>query len=191
MELNDDDGLSASERRLVSLLSELADDPSPQSQAAIMAAVSKATRGRPIGIARWRPAIAGLAAAAAIVGSTVGVAASGEALPNSPAYPVRVAVERVWLTVSGPTDREHLRLTFANARISQAKSQLSQGDRANAESLLRDSRSYLNDAKNDLGGVPANEQGQIQNQLNQTQADEQQSETQLNQEGNQGGNQGG
>jgi hypothetical protein len=186
MELNDDD-LTEFERRLASALSRLAADPSPERQAAIMSAVRRETGRRDVVIGRWRPALAGLAAAAALVGSTIGVfAASGDALPNSPVYPVRLVVEKVRLTVAGPADREQLRISFAHARISQANAQLSHGDRANAAELLRDSRTYLTETKNELGDVPVGDQGQIQNQLNQAQADEQQAEQQLSQDGAQG-----
>jgi len=187
VELNDGEGLSESERSLASALSGLATDASPQRQAAIMSAVRRETGRRPSVLGRWRPVLAGLAAAAVLGGTTLGVfAASSDALPSSPAYPLRLGVEHIRLTVAGPADREHLRISFADARISQAKAQLSQGDRNNADVLLRDSRTYLSEAKSDIGTVPADEQGQIQSQLNQTQADEQQSETQLSQEGAQG-----
>jgi hypothetical protein len=186
MELNDEE-LTESERRLASALSRLAADASPERHAAIMSAVRQETGQRPFVIGRWRPVVAGLAAAAVLAGSTIGVFASSNALPNSPAYPVRLGVEHIRLTVASPADREHLRISFAHARISQANAQLSQGDRNNAEALLRDSRTYLSEAKQDLNAIPADEQGQIQSELNQTQADEQQSETQLIQEGSEGG----
>ncbi|HEV2033725.1 MAG TPA: DUF5667 domain-containing protein [Candidatus Dormibacteraeota bacterium] len=186
MELNDGDDLSAAERRLASELSQLAIGPTPERRAAIMSAVSRRTGWPPVVIGRWRPALAGLAAAAAIAACTIGVAASGDALPSSPAYPVRLVGERIRITVAGPADREHLRITFAHERIRQATARLSHGDRSNAEELLHDSRAYLTDAKNELRDAPAGEQGQIQNQLNQAQADEQQAETQMNQEGAQG-----
>lgn len=188
MELNDDEGLSASERNLASALSQLAADPSPKRHAAIMSAVRQKTGQGHLVIGRWRPALAGLAAAAALTASTVGAfAASGDALPNSPEYQVRLVFERVRLTVAGPADREELRITFADARITQAHARLSQGDRANAEGLLRDSRAYLAETKNELGNVPAGERGQIEEQLTQAQADQQQTETQVDQQGEHGG----
>lgn len=184
MELNGNEGLSESERRLASALAGLAAEASPQRQAAIMSVVRRETGRRPTVLGRWRPVLVGLAAAAVLAGSTAGVfAASSEALPSSPAYPVRVGVEHIRLTLASPSDRAHLRIAFADDRINQAKTRLSHGDRSDAEKLLRDSRSYLSEAKNELGAVPAQEQGQIQSQLNETQVDQQQSETQLSQEG--------
>jgi hypothetical protein len=53
--------------------------------------------------------------------------------------------------------------------------------------LLLDSQTYITEAKNEVDSLPADEQVQIENQLDQTQADQQQAETQLNQEGVQGG----
>src|ERR1700730_2231683 len=170
MELRDGEGLSADERRLASALSQLAPDPSAERHAAIMSAVRLETgRRRVVVIGRWRPVLAGLAAAAVLAGTTVGVfAASSAALPSSPAYPLRLGAEQIRLTVAGRADREHLCISFAHARISQANARLSQGDRANAQDLLRDSQTYITEAKNDLGGVSSGEQGQIQNEINQT-----------------------
>src|SRR4030088_440253 len=169
MELKDDEGLSAAERRLASALSQLASDPTAERQAAIMSAVRLETGRRRGVIGRWRPGLAGLAAAAVLAGTTVGVfAASSDALPSSPAYPLRLGAEQIRLTVAAPADREHLRISFAHARINQASARLSQGDRANAQDLLRDSQTYITEANNDLGGVSTDEQGQIQNEITQT-----------------------
>ena len=183
MEL-DSEGLSASERQLVAELSDLGVSPRPEQHAAIMAAVRRSQDVRPSVIGRWRLALVGLGAAAILIASSVGaVAASNDALPSSPTYSVRVAVEQVRLTLASPAGREQLRIAFANARIDQARAILRQGDRSNAEGLLHDSRGYLDQTKKDLGNLPAGEQGQIQNQLNQAEANEQQAEKQLNQEG--------
>jgi RNA polymerase sigma factor (sigma-70 family) len=81
---------------------------------------------------------------------------------------------------------EQLRIAFANARIDQARAVLREGDRANARGLLHDSRDYLDQTKKDLSNLPAGDQGQIQNELNQAVTNEQQAEKQLNQEGVQG-----
>jgi hypothetical protein len=113
------------------------------------------------------------------------VAASGDALPNSPNYSLRTLGEQVRLALASPVGREQLRIAFANARTTQAQAILSH-DRSNAKGLLRDSRQYLNQTRNDLGSVPAGQQGQIQNQLNQAEAAEHQAEIQLNQAGQQG-----
>jgi hypothetical protein len=94
--------------------------------------------------------------------------------------------ERVRLALADPTTREHLRIAFAQARIAQVQPTLAHGDRSNAKGLLRDSREYLDQARKDIGNLPRNEQGDIENQLNQAEAHEHQTESQLDQEGDQG-----
>jgi hypothetical protein len=186
MEL-DDEGLSATERGLAGELAQLGVNPSPEKHAAIMAAVRRSQPVRSPAIGGWRLPLVALGAAALLVLSSVGgIAASNDALPSSPTYSVRVGTEQVRLALASPTGKEQLRIDFANARISQAKAILRQGDRADAKGLLRDSRGYLAKAKSELGGLPANEQGQIQNQLHQAEANQQQAEFQMNQEGAQG-----
>ena len=188
MELGDE-GLSATERRLARELADLGVSPSAEKHAAIMAAVLRSQAAPPPAIRRWRPALVALGAAALLVLSSVGgIAASSDAVPSSPTYSLRLAGEEVRLAFASPAGREHLRIAFANARINQARAILGHGDRADANSLLRDSRDYLADTKKDLGNLPANEQGPIQNQLNQAEANEHQAELQLNQEGPQGQN---
>lgn len=190
----DDRELSAAERDLAMRLAQLADDPSPERRAAIMAAVRGAREPRlapRTTMGGWRPALAILAAAVILSASTVGVlAASADALPSSPTYSLRVFGERVRLTVADPTSRAQLRITFAHARIVQARMALGHGDRSDAQVLLRDSRQYIDQAQNELGDVPSGQQGQIQNQLNQAGNDEHQAESQLNQQGDQGQNGG-
>lgn len=186
MELAGDE-LSAEERRLALELGQLASDPTPERHAAIMAAVRSSRLPRQGVIGPWRLALAGVAAAAIVLASTVGaVAFSGDALPDSPKYSLRVFGEQVRLALAEPTTREQLRIDFAHARISQARAILGHGDRSNARGLLRDSREYIAQTRKNLANVPAGEQGQIQNQLNQTEADEHQAENQLNQGGEQG-----
>jgi hypothetical protein len=183
----DTEGLSAIEQRLAGELSELGVNPSPEQRTAIMAAVRRSQDVRPAVIRRWRMALVGLGAAAILLASSVGaVAASNDALPSSPTYSVRGAVEEVRLALASPTGREQLRIAFANARIDQARAVLREGDRANARGLLHDSRDYLDQTKKDLSNLPAGDQGQIQNELNQAVTNEQQAEKQLNQEGVQG-----
>jgi len=185
MELND--GLSAPERTLVGELAELGVTPSPDKRAAIMAAVRRSQSARPSAVVRWRPALVGLGAAALLAAGSVGaVAASSDALPSSPTYSLRNFGEQARLALASPLGRENLRIDFANARIDQARAILRQGRLADAKALLRDSGAYLAQAKKDLGSLPANEQGQIENQLNQAQANEHQAQLQLNQDGAQG-----
>ena len=186
MELNDE-GLSAAERRLAGELAALAVNPSPEKRAAIMAAMRRSQDVRPSVVRRWRLALVGFGAAALLALSSVGaIAASNDALPSSPTYSLRFAGEQARLALASPVGRERLRIDFANARINQARAILRQGALADAKSLLRDSRGYLAQTKKDLGSLPANEQGQIQNQLYQAEANEHQAELQLNQDGAQG-----
>jgi hypothetical protein len=181
------DRLSTGERQLAAQLSELGVSPSPEQRTAIMAAVRRSQDPVPTVIGRWRLTLVGLGVAAILLVSSVGaVAASNDAVPSSRTYSVRIAVEQVRLALASPAGREQLRIAFANARTDQARIVLRQGDRPNAKGLLHDSRAYLDQTKKDLGALPSGEQGQIQNQLNQAEANERQAEKQLNQEGAQG-----
>lgn len=185
MEL-DDQELSGDERRLAAELGTLAEDASAERRGRIMAAVRSSHAPRRAVIGPWRVALAGLGAVGILMASTGGaVAASGDALPNSPNYSLRTFGEQVRLALADPSGREMLRIAFANARINQAQAILAH-DRANAKGLLRDSRGYLNQVRNDLGSVPASQQGQIESQLNQAEAAEHQAEAQLHQGGEQG-----
>ena len=185
MEL-DDQYLSGDERHLAAELGGLARDAGAERSARIMAAVRSAHAPRRAVFGPWRVALAGLGAVGILMASTGGaVAASGDALPSSPNYSLRMFGEQVRLVMADPSARERLRIAFANARIAQAQMILAH-DRSNAKGLLRDSREYLTQTRNDLGSVPAANQGQIQNQLNQAEAAEHQAEAQLNQNGDQG-----
>jgi hypothetical protein len=182
----DIDGLSASERELANQVSRLAVDPTSDRRAAIMRAVlvAQASKPSPLGRPRWALAAAG--AIALLLFGTIGVAAaSTEALPSSPTYPVRGLVEHSRIYLAGPSGKEQLRIDFAKDRFAQALSALMRSDRSDADLLLRDGRQYLDDARNGLGTVSAGEQGSVQNQLNQAQNDEHQAEDQLNQQGQQ------
>jgi hypothetical protein len=186
MELNDRD-LSAAEQRLADELANLTQDPGAGRRAKILAAVRNVPDARRRPVHRWRIAIAAAAAAALLVVTSVGaLAASADALPSNPNYQLRSFGEQVRLTFADPTTREQLRMSFAQSRISQARMVLQHGDRTDARGLLRDSRHYIAETKQDLAGLPSGEQGQIENQLNQTQTDQNQAESQLNQQGAQG-----
>jgi hypothetical protein len=180
----DDQDLSAEEQRLAADLARLAVDPSAERGAAIMAAVRGSHPQDRSAVRPWRLVLAGVGAIAILMAGTVGaVASSGEALPNYPNYSLRMFGEQVRLVVADPAGREQLRISFAKSRIYQARSILTLGDVSNARGLLRDSREYLAQTRKDLGSLSSSEQGQIQNQLNQAEADEHQAEMQLNQEG--------
>ena len=186
MELNDE-GMSAADRQLAGELAALGVNPSPEKVTAIMAMVRRSQDARPSVVRRWRLALVAFGAAALLALSSVGaVAASNDALPSSPTYSLRFAGEQARLALASPAGREQLRIDFANARINQARAILKQGGRTDAKSLLRDSRGYLAQTKKDLASLPPNEQGAIQKQLNQAEANENQAELQLNQDGAQG-----
>lgn len=180
----DDQDLSADERRLAADLGRLAVSPSPARRASIMSAVRSAQpSGRRV-MGPWRLVLAGLVAAAILMASTVGaVASSGDSVPSSPNYSLRVFGEQVRLSLADPTTREHLRIAFAKSRIGQAQKILARGDISNAKGLLKDSQQYLAQARKDIGNVPPNEQGEIENELNQADAQERETESRLEQEG--------
>jgi hypothetical protein len=184
MELDDQD-LSGDERRLAAELGGLARDAGAERSARIMAAVRSARAPRRAVFGPWRLALAGVGAVGILMASTGGaVAASSDALPSNPNYSLRMFGEQVRLALADPAGREQMRIAFANARIAQAQAILAH-DRSNAKGLLRDSREYLIQTRNDLGNVPPGSQGQIQTQLNQAEAAEHQAEAQLNQNGDQ------
>ena len=181
-----DHDLSAEEQRLAVELAGLSDDPSQDRRARIMAAVRARRPVRADGVARWRLVLAGVGAVGILlVGSTGVVAASQDALPDSPTYQARLFGEHARLAVASPDQKVKLRIGFANARTTQAREVLGRHDAGNARGLLRDSRQYLAEARQDLGNVGSDEQGEVENELNQAEADEQQAEAQLNQEGEQ------
>ena len=57
--------------------------------------------------------------------------------------------------------------------------------RPDAVRLLKDGRAYLDDARKNLPSVPSGEQGDVQNQLNQADAQQGQTTTQLGEQGEQ------
>jgi hypothetical protein len=180
------DDLSPGEQDLAAELSKLTSDPSPASREAIMGAVRTATRRTaqtPRLTRAWRLTAAALVAVAMVLATTVfAFAASSAALPDSPAYGLRSAGERVRLAIVGGTDRELLRITFAREHFRQAKDVVHR-NRPEAVQLLSDGREYLTEAKSELQSLPAGEQGQIQNQLNQAQQEQSQTENQVGQQG--------
>lgn len=184
-----DPDLTPEEQVLAATLEGLADDPSSERRARIMAAVRDARVPRPARVP-LRRVLAGVAVALVLLAaSSAGViAASADALPSSPNYPLRGVGERIRLTFGDPATREQLRVSFARSRISQAQSLLPLGDRTDAKQLLVDSRQYLADARQDVGSLSPDEQGQVQNQIDQAEEQQNQAEAQLNQSGEQGQN---
>ena len=180
------DELSPTERKLASELGHLATDPDASTRISIMRAVMGATRAesapRQLGW-RWRFLAAAAAAVVLLSAGTVGAfAASSNALPKTPAYQIRLAGEEIRLTLADQRNREQLRIGFARDRFRQAQ-QIAHSDRADAQLLVDDGRGYLIQTRKDLGSVPSDEQGQVQNQLNQAEEDQNQTQNQIDQQG--------
>ena len=181
------DDLSPSEEQIARDLSALAADPSPASRSSIMQGVRAARRTAPSGM-RWRLLIAVAAAVLLLASGTVGaMAASSQALPNSPAYPLRFAGEGIRLAVASPVDREHLRIDFARDRFRQAK-EVVRDNRADANQLIVDGREYLDQTRRDLSSLSADQQGQVESEINQAGEDQKSAESELDQQGDQGQN---
>ena len=180
------DELSPSEQAIARDLSALAADPSPASRDSIMHAVRTARRTaapRARWHLSWRLVTAIAAAVFLLGGSTVGaMAASSQALPHSPAYPLRFAGEGIRLAVASPAEREHLRIDFARDRFRQARDVVRE-NRSDAKQLIVDGRDYLDQTRRDLASLSADEQGQVESEINQAGDDEKAAENQLNQQG--------
>jgi hypothetical protein len=183
------DDLSPAEENLAGALSRLGLDPSPAARESIMRAVSAArlveTR-RPRLLVRWRVLLAAGAAVLVLITGAVGVlAASSQALPGSPAYSLRGVGEQIRITFASPVGREELRIQFARDRFKQVPA-IVHRSRSDAMRLINDGRSYLDLTRRDLASLSADEQGQVESQLNQAGQDEQAAQGQLNQGGEQG-----
>jgi hypothetical protein len=181
--------LSTSEQEIADRLWKLAADPSPASTESIMRAVRAvrpATVPRPQQHLRRRIVLAAVLAAALLAASGVGaLAASSQALPDSPAYTLRFTGEQVRLAVASPVGREELRIQFARDRFHQAEAVMAE-NRSNATKLIQDGSYYLGQARNDVSSLSSGEQGRVENQLDQAGADQAAAENQLNQDGAQG-----
>jgi hypothetical protein len=112
-----------------------------------------------------------------VIIGTVGVlAASSQALPDSPAYALRYAGERVRLVVASPVGRVELRIQFARDRFHQVEHVVQQ-NRSNATQLIADGSSYLEQAWRDLPSLSAGDRSRVQEKLNQ--ADEEQESAEM------------
>jgi hypothetical protein len=182
------DDLSPSEQQIARDLSALAADPSPVSRSSIMQGVRAARRPAPSGM-RWRVLIAVAAAVLLLASGTVGaMAASSQALPDSAAYPLRFAGEGIRLAIASPVDREHLRIDFARDRFRQAI-EVVRDNRADAKQLIADGREYLDQTRRDLPSLSADQQGQVETEINQAGEDQKSAESELDQQqGDQGQN---
>ena len=184
MAMNDD--LSAAEQELARELSSLAIDPSPAARESIMRAVSAATQAEakaPRWRLRWRVMTAAFAAVLVLITGTVGVlAASSQALPDSPAYSLRGVGEEFRIAFASPIGKEELRIQFARDRFKQVPAVVHRS-RATATRLIDDGNSYLDQTRRDLPSLSADEQGEVESQLKQAGQDQQGAQDQVNQEG--------
>jgi hypothetical protein len=172
------------------MLSDLAVDPTEATRRSIMRGVMQATArqtapGRRVG---GRPFWLALAAAVVllILGTVTAFASSTKALPASPTYMIRVTGEDIRLALAGPKQRQDLRVGFARDRFQQAR-EIARTDRADARQLVSDGRGYLAQTRSELSSLSANEQGEVQNELDQAESDAANAENQVDQSGaNQG-----
>jgi hypothetical protein len=135
----------------------LAQDPSGAARARIMAAVrsapmpATASPRRAAAGGRWRLALVGFGTAGLLVVASVGaLAASSDALPNSPAYKLRLFEESLRVAVADPRQQSRLHLQFAAEKVRQAKEQIRLGDATVAAELLSDTRHDLSQAETEL-----------------------------------------
>ncbi len=179
------DELSQAERELAGELSRLAADPSPAASDTIMRAVRTSVRTvAPAKRWRLRRRFASMAVAAVlilIIGTVGAVAASSEALPSSPGYRLRYVGEGVRLAAASPVGREDLRIQFARKRFSQAQ-QVVRDNRADAKRLVADGSEYLNQAQREVPSLTADEQGQVESELNEAGQEETAAQDEVNQE---------
>jgi hypothetical protein len=145
--------------RLASRIAGLAQDPSDEARARIMAAVRSApmpvaASGRRFAAGRWRPVLAGLGATGVLLFASAGaLAASSDALPNSPAYGLRRFEENLRVAVADPPGQLRLHLQFAADKVRQAKEQVTKGDAGVAAELLSDCRHDLHEARVELQAI--------------------------------------
>jgi hypothetical protein len=186
MGLSDD--LSPAEQELARRLSGLAVDPSPAARESIMRAVAAARLAEaPRWHLRWRAMAAVAAALVVLITGTIGaMAASSQALPNSPGYALRGVGEQLRIALANPLGKEQLRIQFARDRFHEVPAVVHMS-RSAASRLVNDGKAYLKQAQRDLPSLAADQQGKVSGQLNQAGQDEQGAQDQLNQ--NQGGNQ--
>jgi gas vesicle protein len=148
------------ELHLGARIANLAQDPSAEARARIMAAVRSTPLPatpprRRIGMGhRWRTALVGFGASGLLFGATAGaLAASSDALPSSPAYGLRRVEENLRVAVANQREQPRLRLQFAAEKLGQAKAQARRGDVSDAAKLLSDCKNDLEQARAELQEV--------------------------------------
>jgi hypothetical protein len=95
---------------------------------------------------------------------------------------IRVTGEDIRLALAGPKQRQDLRVGFARDRFQQAR-EIARTDRADARQLVSDGRGYLAQTRSELSSLSANEQGEVQNELDQAESDAADAENQVDQAG--------
>jgi hypothetical protein len=159
---------SDEELRIGARIAGLAQDPSDEARARIMAAVrstpmpAAGSRRRVAMRRQWRVALAGFGATALLLGASAGaLAASSDALPSSPAYGLRRFQENLRVAVADQHQQPRLRLQFAAEKLRQAKVEASHGDVSDAAKLLSDCQHDLEDAQAELHDI--NDPSEVQN----------------------------
>jgi hypothetical protein len=148
------------DQALAARIAHLAQEPSVEARARIMAAVrstpmpATAPRSRFASGRRWRVALVGLGTTALLLGASAGaLAASSDALPSSPAYGLRRFEENLRVAVADQREQPRLRLEFAAEKLRQAKALTGRGDVNDASRLLVDCQHDLQDAQHELHDV--------------------------------------
>jgi hypothetical protein len=185
MDLSDE--LSPLETSLASELAGLVEDPDEATRRSIMRAVMQAPlpvhAARPRVHRATRFALALVAAVLLLVmGATAALAGSSHAVPTSPAYGLRLAGEDIRLTFAQPKQREELRIGFARDRFQQARD-IARSDHHNARLLVAGGHEYLAQVRSSLGSLSADEQGEVENELDQASQDENDTQNQVGQQG--------
>lgn len=182
MELEDE--LATEDLELAARLFGLRRNPSTEARARIIAAVRSAA-GPAITVPhrpawRRRTATMAMGVTAVLAGSSVAAfAATADATPGSPAYAVRVAGEDLRLAVADPRGKEYLRSQFAQGRLRQFGRPGAGGHEAGL-TLLRDAKTYLEQAAKGIKTVSGDEREQIDAEIHNLQREEQRDEGQIN-----------
>jgi hypothetical protein len=167
------DDLSPEQRRVGEEIASLTTDPDAATQEAIMRAVmgaiAPAARRRTVHHWRLFTMAAALLALLAL-GSVGAVAATGNALPTTPAYQVRLATEDIRLATVSSRERDLLRIRFAVDRFGQSQV-IASNNLSAAQRLFQDGWRYLMDAAADVPSLSLDEQFEVQDKLEKAEAD--------------------
>jgi hypothetical protein len=172
--------LSPDERRVADEIASLITHPDPATEEAIMRAVMGAipVASRPRKLRQWRPLALAAAVLALLAVGLGAVAASGNAIPTTPAYQLRLATEDMRLAIAGQKDRDLLRIRFALDRFGQARA-IAPNNPAAAQRLFEDGHRYLMDAAADVSSLSHDDQSQLQVQLQRAEVEATATQTRL------------